>query len=99
MTNAPGPFPGTALINGNPLPRAPKWQTNFTLRYSIPMANGDVYALTDWAYRSSYNMFLYEAKEYKAKPLLEGGPPSVTSGLATSMRWPLLRATSLTKSR
>lgn len=73
VTNAAGPFPGTVLINGNPLPRAPKWQGNFTLRYSIPLANGEFFALTDWAYRSTYNMFLYEAKEYKAKSLLEGG--------------------------
>ncbi|QGZ41369.1 iron complex outermembrane receptor protein [Pseudoduganella flava] len=62
-----------ALINGNPLPRAPKWQHNFTLKYSAPVANGEVYAFTDWSYRSSYNFFLYEAVEYKAKDLLEGG--------------------------
>jgi iron complex outermembrane receptor protein len=68
-----GPFPFTQKLNGNPLPRAPKWQANFTLRYSTPMADGEFYAYTDWAYRSTYNMFLYEAKEYKAKSLLEGG--------------------------
>jgi iron complex outermembrane receptor protein len=62
-----------ALINGNPLPRAPKWQHNFTLKYSVPVANGEAYAFTDWSYRSSYNFFLYEAVEYKAKDLLEGG--------------------------
>lgn len=73
VTDPAGPFPGTVSINGNPLPRAPKWQGNFTLRYSIPMADGEFYAYTDWVYRSTYNMFLYEAKEYKAKSLLEGG--------------------------
>ncbi|WP_338770958.1 TonB-dependent receptor [Massilia sp. METH4] len=62
-----------ALINGNPMPRAPKWQHNFTLKYAAPVANGEVYAFTDWSYRSSYNFFLYEAVEYKAKDLLEGG--------------------------
>jgi iron complex outermembrane recepter protein len=62
-----------ALINGNPLPRAPKWQHNFTLRFSQPLGNGEIYAYTDWAYRTSYNFFLYEAAEYKAKELLEGG--------------------------
>ena len=62
-----------ALINGNPLPRAPKWVGNFTLRYSTPVGNGEFYAYTDWAYRDKYNMFLYEAKEYKAKSMLEGG--------------------------
>jgi iron complex outermembrane receptor protein len=73
VTDPAGPFPGTVRIDGNPLPRAPKWQSNFTLRYSVPMANGEFFAYTDWAYRSTYNMFLYEAKEYKAKALLEGG--------------------------
>ncbi|MDL2355859.1 MAG: TonB-dependent receptor [Pseudomonadota bacterium] len=73
VTDPAGPFAGTVLINGNPLPRAPKFQSNFTLRYSTPVANGEFYAATDWAYRSTYNMFLYEAKEYKAKSLLEGG--------------------------
>ena len=72
-TNKPGPVAGTASINGNPLPRAPKWQSNFTLRYSHPIANGEFYAYTDWVYRSDYNMFLDEAKEYRAKSLLEGG--------------------------
>ena len=73
VTNTSGPVAGTVLINGNPLPRAPKWVGNFTLRYSTPVANGEFYAFTDWAYRDTYNMFLYEAKEYKAKSLLEGG--------------------------
>ena len=73
VTDPVGPFPGTVRIDGNPLPRAPKWQSNFTLRYSTPVANGEFYAVTDWAYRSEYNMFLYEAKEYRAKALLEGG--------------------------
>ncbi|HEU4374940.1 MAG TPA: TonB-dependent receptor [Telluria sp.] len=73
VTDPAGPFPGTVSINGNPLPRSPKWQGNFTLRYSTPVATGEFFALTDWAYRSTYNMFLYEAKEYNAKALLEGG--------------------------
>ena len=73
VTDPAGPFAGTVRIDGNPMPRAPKWQGNFTLRYSVPMGNGDFYAYTDWAYRSTYNMFLYEAREYKAKSLVEGG--------------------------
>ena len=73
VTNPVGPFAGTVRIDGNPLPRAPKWQTNFTLSYTTPLANGDFFAYTDWSYRTSYNMFLYEAREYKARPLVEGG--------------------------
>ena len=68
-----GKVPGTVLINGNPLPRAPKIVSNFTLRYAQPIANGEFYAFTDWAYRSEYNFFLYKAAEYTGKSLLEGG--------------------------
>jgi iron complex outermembrane receptor protein len=68
-----GPAPYTQKLDGHPLPRSPKFQANFTLRYSKPIADGEFYAYTDWAYRSTYNMFLYEAKEYKAKSMLEGG--------------------------
>ena len=73
VVGRPGPFASTQYLNGNPLPRSPKWQGNFTLRYSRDLGPGEFYAYTDWAYRSTYNMFLYEAKEYKAKSLLEGG--------------------------
>lgn len=72
-TNKDGPFPGTVSLNGNPLPRAPKWVGNFSLRFNAPMGEGEIYAYTDWSYKDSYNMFLYEAKEYTAKSMLEGG--------------------------
>jgi iron complex outermembrane receptor protein len=62
-----------AIIDGNPLPRAPKWNGNFTLRYSHPVGNGELFAFTDWTYRSTYNMFPDEAVEYNAKALTEGG--------------------------
>ena len=68
-----GPFPYTQKLNGYDLPRAPRVQANFTLRYSVPVADGEFYAYTDWAYRSTYHMFLDHAIEYKAKALLEGG--------------------------
>ncbi|WP_310385054.1 TonB-dependent receptor [Roseateles sp.] len=73
VLNKPGPVAGTVLIGGNPLPRAPKWIANWTLRYSTELAGGDVYVLTDWAYKDEYNMFLYKATEYRAKSSLEGG--------------------------
>jgi len=62
-----------AVIDGNPLPQAPKWIANFTLRYGIPLGNGEVFAYTDWAYRSEVNFFLYESTEFTGKQLLEGG--------------------------
>jgi len=73
VTNPKGNVAGTVLIGGNPLPRAPKWVGNFSLKYSTQIGAGTLYANTDWAYKDSYNMFLYEAKEYKAKSMLEGG--------------------------
>jgi iron complex outermembrane receptor protein len=64
---------GLAVIDGNPLPQAPEWITNFTLRYGIPFGSGEFFAYTDWAYRSEVNFFLYESTEFTGKALLEGG--------------------------
>ncbi len=68
-----GPVAGTVLIDGNPLPNAPKVITNFTARYGVPMGDGEFFVYTDWAYRSQINFFLYEATEFRGKSLLEGG--------------------------
>ena len=62
-----------AVIDGNRLPQAPEWIANFTLRYGIPIGNGELFAHTDWAYRSEVNFFLYESTEFTGKELLEGG--------------------------
>ncbi|QDH71800.1 TonB-dependent receptor [Lysobacter alkalisoli] len=65
---------GNYLINGNPLPQAPKWSHNLTARWGLPLAAGsEFYVYTDWAYRSEVNFFLYESEEFTGKPLLEGG--------------------------
>jgi len=65
---------GNAMVDGNPLPNAPKWTANLTARWSIPLASGDeVYVYTDWAYRSKVNFFLYEATEFTGKATTEGG--------------------------
>ncbi|HEY1392627.1 MAG TPA: TonB-dependent receptor, partial [Methylibium sp.] len=64
---------GKALIDGNPLPQAPKWTTNFTARYGIPLGKGEAFVYTDWAYRSTVNFFLYESTEFTGKSLLTGG--------------------------
>ena len=62
-----------AIIDGNSLPQAPEIITNFTLRYGIPMGNGEMFFYTDWAYRSEVNFFLYESVSFTGKSLLEGG--------------------------
>jgi len=62
-----------ALIDGNPLPQAPKTTFNFTLKYTQPMANGEAYVFTDWVYRDKVNFFLYQSTEFTGKALTEGG--------------------------
>jgi iron complex outermembrane receptor protein len=64
---------GLAIIDGNPLPQAPEWITNFSLRYGFPLGNGEMFFHTDWAYRSEVNFFLYESIEFTGQSLLEGG--------------------------
>jgi iron complex outermembrane receptor protein len=68
------PFsPAIVNIDGNSLPQSPKWIANWTARYAVPVGNGEVYAFTDWAYRSRINFFLYDSVEFQDKRLLEGG--------------------------
>jgi iron complex outermembrane recepter protein len=64
---------GFAVIDGNPLPQAPEWIASFTLRYGMPLGNGELFAYTDWSYRSEVNFFLYESTEFTGKALTEGG--------------------------
>ncbi len=71
---ASGPAAGNAIINGNALPQAPQWVANWTARYGVPLANGgELFAYTDWSYRSEINYFLYTAKEFTGLPELQGG--------------------------
>ncbi|WP_342118069.1 TonB-dependent receptor [Pseudoduganella sp. OTU4001] len=64
---------GRVVINGNDLPQAPKWIINLNARYNYPLADGNLFVLTDWSYRSKVNFFLYEAVEFTGAPLTEGG--------------------------
>ena len=61
------------VIDGNMLPQAPRWIVNATARWSMPVADGEVFVFTDWSYRTKINFFLYEAAEFTGKPLTEGG--------------------------
>ena len=65
--------PGIFSIDGNQLPQAPKWSLNWTAGYGVPVAEGEVYAYTDWAYRSKVNFFLYTSAEFNDDSMLEGG--------------------------
>jgi iron complex outermembrane receptor protein len=73
VTDPAGALPGTVNINGNPLPNAPEWVANVTAGYSIPFATGELFAFTDWAYRSKVDFLLYESKEFMGRYFLEGG--------------------------
>ncbi len=60
-------------IDGNRLPQSPRFIANWTVRYGVPVGDGELYAYTDWAYRSRINFFLYESVEFQDKSMLEGG--------------------------
>lgn len=60
-------------VDGNPLPRAPKWLANWSLNYDYQLSNGLLYANTDWNYRSDSNIFLYESVEFVAEKRWIGG--------------------------
>lgn len=65
---------GKALIDGNPLPQAPKWTHSLTARWSMPAGDGaEFFVFTDWVYRSELNFFLYESVEFTGASMLEGG--------------------------
>jgi iron complex outermembrane receptor protein len=69
-----GDWVARANIDGNPLPQAPEWTHNLTLRWGIPVGEGgEFYAFTDWVYRSEVNFFLYDSVEFTGKSLVEGG--------------------------
>ena len=71
----PGPFGPvtTVYIDGNPLPRAPRWIANIAFNYETPVMNGYFYAQTDWNFRSASNIFLYNSTEFVAEERLMGG--------------------------
>jgi iron complex outermembrane recepter protein len=65
---------GNPLIDGNPLPQAAKYIADIALRYAVPVgANGEIYAYTDWSYRSEVNFFLYQSLEFVGPSLVQGG--------------------------
>lgn len=65
---------GLALVNGNPLPQAPKYVGDMSLRYGVPLGvNGELYFYTDMSYRSEMNFFLDKEKEFTGPPLYQLG--------------------------
>ncbi len=68
-----GSFAGSVSIDGNSLPRAPKLIFNFVTRYTMPLANGDLFIQNDWVFRDEYSFFLYESEEFRGDKFLEGG--------------------------
>jgi len=73
VLDRPGSRPGTVSIDGNRLPQAPRWVANVTARYAIPFRAGELFAFTDWAYRTEVNFFLFDSVEFRSESLLEGG--------------------------
>ena len=63
-----------ANINGNPFPQAPEYTANLTFSYVRPIGDDqELFAATDWVMRKNFNLFLYEAVEFKQGTQFEGG--------------------------
>lgn len=62
-----------ANVNGNAFPNAPEWIANFTARYAIPVAGGEFYVYSDWAYKGEVSFFLYDSIEFGEDGYWEGG--------------------------
>ncbi len=67
------PKTGNYHINGNPLPQAPRWILDASVKYTVPVTDDtEFYASTDWSFRSSVDFFLYKAVEYDSQTLTIG---------------------------
>jgi iron complex outermembrane receptor protein len=97
VLDPPGPTAGTVLIDGNPLPQAPKWISNLTARYGIPVGEGEWFVYTDWAYRSKVSFFLYHRSSSAASRGSKADCAWVTTGPAASAKSPCSAATSRTR--
>ncbi|MCG8443977.1 MAG: TonB-dependent receptor, partial [Caulobacterales bacterium] len=64
---------GFVEVDGNPFPQAPEFTINFTARYGMPFAGGELFAYTDWFYQGETNLFLYESEEFFSDGNFEGG--------------------------
>ena len=74
VTDPINPETGNALIDGNPLPQAPKYIANVTARFGLPVGNGfEAFVFGDVAHRSQVNFFLYESSEFRSEALTEVG--------------------------
>lgn len=74
MLNVRDPRTGNYRIDGNPLPQAPRWIVNGTVRYALPVGERrEIYVLTDWSFRSQVDFFLYKSVEFTGQTLLLGG--------------------------
>lgn len=60
-------------IDGNPLPRSPEWLYNINVWYGRDIEAGQLYASTDWNYRSDSNIFYHESVEFVAESRWIGG--------------------------
>jgi iron complex outermembrane receptor protein len=67
------PKTGGVHIDGNSLPQAPRWIVDISAKYTMPLSDEtEIYASTDWSYRSGVDFFLYKAAEYDSQSLTIG---------------------------
>lgn len=65
---------GQVSIDGNPFPRTPETNYNFTLRWGMPVGDaGEFFIFTDWVYYGEILMPLYYSPEFVTDNQFEGG--------------------------
>lgn len=63
-----------ASLNHSALQNAPLWTANWNARYTVPLnGDSDLFAFSDWIYRSNVLTTAYNSVESNVKPLLIGG--------------------------
>ncbi|KEO92069.1 hypothetical protein EH31_05200 [Erythrobacter longus] len=55
---------GLALIDGNPLPQAPRTNFNIEAQFTLPVGQNELYFNADWFIQGRTNIFLYESLEF-----------------------------------
>lgn len=62
-----------AFVDGNSFPQSPETILNFSFRWEGEVRSGSVFFLTDWAYQSDTQFFLYDSAEFHTGDTYEGG--------------------------
>ena len=86
------------MIDGNPLPQAPEWIANFTLRYGMPVGNGELLRLHRLGLPQRSELLpVRVGRVHRQAACSRAACASATTGATASTKWPCSAATSPTR--